>query len=324
MKDKVLITGGAGYIGSVLSRKLIENGFKIRVIDNLRYGGHSLLGILNSKNFQFMKGNIIDDEDLKEAIKNVDVIIHLAALVGEPICSKFPVEAKQVNLDATKKIIDLAKKNRTKLFILASTCSNYGTINKDEFATEENILNPISLYAKTKVESEKYLINAINEGFPGVIMRFSTVFGISPRMRFDLTVNHFTKDAFKDKKLLVYGGDTWRPYIHIRDLTEAVIKILLAERSIINGEILNIGANHLNYQKKEIAKLVKKNFKDVKLKFINKNSNDPRDYRVSFNKIYKTINFKPNISIENGIREIKDILEKGIINNFDSSLYYNA
>jgi len=324
LDNRVLITGGAGYIGSVLSRKLLEKGYRIKVIDNLRYGGEPLLGILSNKRFRFIRGDVTNIKDLKKAVKDVDIIIHLAALVGEPICSKYPEEAKKVNLDATKRIIDLSAKVKSKRFILASTCSNYGVNKKGELAAEETILNPISLYAETKVEAERYLVDAINSGFPGVIMRFATVFGISPRMRFDLTVNHFTKDAYLDKKVVVFGKDTWRPYIHVEDITEALIRISESKDSVVNGEIFNTGANYLNYQKKDIARLVKKNFPDIELKFIQKDSDDPRDYRVSFNKVYEKINFQANMSVENGIKEIKETLEKGIISNLESPSYYNA
>ena len=188
---RYLITGGAGYIGSVLTAELLGEGYYVKILDNLMHGGESLLPVLGHDRFEFMNGDVRNEEDLRGALTDVNNVVHLAAIVGDPASKKMPEETKEINLEATKRLVDLSKEKGIRRFIFFSTCSNYGTSDSDKLSDENTPLNPISLYAETKVEAEKYVLASVGSGFAPCVFRVSTVFGTSPRMRFDLTVNQF-------------------------------------------------------------------------------------------------------------------------------------
>ena len=203
---KVLVTGGAGYIGSVLVRILLKKGYYVRIYDNLRFGGESLLGVINEDKLEFVKGDITDKKGLKKAIKNMNYIVHLAAIVGDPACAKEPKHAENVNLNSSKYLFNIAMGNEIERFVFSSTCSNYGKMkNPDKLINENSELSPISLYAETKVAFEKFMFNEVDrsEYFSPTCLRFSTVYGLSPRMRFDLTVNEFTKELIMGRQLAI-------------------------------------------------------------------------------------------------------------------------
>jgi nucleoside-diphosphate-sugar epimerase len=203
---KVLVTGGAGYIGSVLVKILLQEGFNVTVFDNLSFGGESLLSFWGHPNFQFIKGDLLNENEVKKALKGISYVCHLAAIVGEPPCNKYPDQAIKVNWNASVRLYELCEAAKVERFIFASTCSNYGRMNDSEaLLDEEAALNPISLYAETKVNFENYLLNLKDSTISRTILRFSTVYGVSPRLRFDLTVNEFTRDAALNKSLLIYG-----------------------------------------------------------------------------------------------------------------------
>jgi len=281
----VLITGGAGYIGSTLTIELLKEGYHIRGLDNLMHGGESLLPFLGDEKYEFIKGDVRSNKDLFTALDGVNIVIHLAAIVGDPASKKMPKETKEINLEATKKLIDLSKRKRIKRFIFFSTCSNYGTCNSTELSTESSPLNPISLYARTKVEAENYVLSSIENGFEPCVLRLSTVFGTSPRMRFDLTVNQFVLEAIKKRKLTIFAPNLWRPYIHIRDVARIVKMILRAPKEIIAGEVYNIGDNSMSYTKMSIAELILKYIPQTIIEVVDK-STDLRNYRVSFEKVF--------------------------------------
>src|SRR3990167_7625829 len=227
----ILVTGGAGYVGSVVIRELLTAGYRIICVDKLNFGGASILSIWNHPNFIFYKCDITDFDKLNDILINQEyyAVIHLAAIVGDPACAHAPDLAKAVNWIASKFLIDRAVELGIKKFIFASTCSNYGRMNNlSEYVTEESPLAPVSLYAELKVKFEKYMCNEIGilKGFCPVALRFSTVYGISPRMRFDLTVNEFTKELSLGRELVVFGKQFWRPYCHVRDFSKVFLTIL--------------------------------------------------------------------------------------------------
>lgn len=321
---KVLVTGGAGYIGSVLVRKLLAEGYEVRVVDSLKYGGESIINLLKNPNFEFIKGDIRDKRTACESTENVDAAVHLSAIVGDPACAKSPVEAREVNYDASVQLYEVSLKNNVRRFIFSSTCSNYGKMeNSEVFLKEESELKPLSLYAQTKVDFEKYLLSRdkMNSCKP-VILRFSTVYGISPRIRFDLTVNEFAKELAMGRELLVYGEQFWRPYCHVEDLANSILCALNSDESKVAFEVFNVGSTDENYQKQMIVDEILKQIPDGRVKYISVNE-DPRDYRVNFDKIKSVLDFRITRKVPDGIKEIINLIKLGFIVNPDDEKYYN-
>ncbi|MEW6095643.1 MAG: NAD(P)-dependent oxidoreductase [bacterium] len=322
MSKKILITGGAGYIGTILTSYLLRQNYQVRVIDNLLYGGESILPFLLDKNYEFIKGDVRDTDLLKKVVQDIDGIVHLAAIVGFPICSVIPDVALEVNVEATKTLAELATKNNIKRFIFASTYSNYGTSPTGESVTEESELNPVSLYAETKIKAEKIVLN-INNNTKPTVLRFATAFGFSPRMRFDLIINQFTLEMELNKSLEVYQKNYYRSYIHVQDIVKAILKVLEAEDSLIDKQIFNVGGDELNYTKEEIAMVIKQFIPDVKLIIKDYSiDGDMRSISVGYDKIKKVLGFKPSWSVEKGVEEILGIIRNKIISNPKDSRYY--
>ena len=305
---KILVIGGAGYIGQVVIDELLKKKkYKIVCIDNLLYGKVKNIDFYKeNKDFKFIKS---DFTNLK-IIKNLfDIgfkdVIFLAALVGDPISKKYPNLSNKIMFNNTKKFIQICKKNKVDSFLFASTCSNYGLSNSKKLLNENAKLRPLSIYEKNKVKIEKYLLSLKKLNF--TISRFSTAFGLSGRMRFDLTVNEFIKVLFFNKELLVYDQHTYRPYLHTKDFAR-LFYILLNKKNKIAGKVYNVGSNNNNYSKKTILQRIQKFVKNKKIKF-KKFGNDPRNYRVNFNKIKKDLNFRPRYTINYGIIEIINFLK---------------
>src|ERR1700678_1517882 len=220
----VLITGGAGYIGSTLGPLLLSAGHQVRVLDDLAHGGESLLGIWCHAGFEFIRGDIRDPAMLRNAVSGRDAVVHLAAVVGDPACSRQPERARTTNLDASLALIEESQRAGVGRFIFASTCSNYGKMKEpDQYVDEASEISPISLYAETKVAVETALLQSgCDNHWCPTPLRFSTVYGVSPRMRFDLTVNEFTMEMLTKKHLKVFGEQFWRPYIHVHDAARPI------------------------------------------------------------------------------------------------------
>jgi nucleoside-diphosphate-sugar epimerase len=298
MTEKVLITGGAGYIGSVLTRKLLDEGYVVSVLDNFRYNQNSLLNCCPSENFSIIRGDCRDKDTLSKALDGVDVIIHLAALVGAPICNMDPVGAQTTNYDSTKLLLSLRSKNQKLLF--PCTNSGYGIGEKGKYCTEETPLKPISLYGKTKVDSEK----AILEAGDSISFRLATVFGVSPRMRTDLLVNDFVLRAVRDKYLVIFEGNFKRNYIHIQDVARVFLHGI-QNFAKLQGSAYNVGLSDANLSKLELCQTIKKQIPDFT--FMESpigEDPDKRDYIVSNEKIEKT-GFKPKHSLDFGIQELR-------------------
>jgi len=316
---RVLITGGAGYIGSTLARELLDLGVRVRVLDSLRGGGDSLLGMMGNSNFEFIKGDVRDPSIVNRSLKGVSVVVHLAALVGHPLCNAFPDEAKAVNYHATADLFDTVIRNEVPRFIFASTCSNYGMLQGED-ATEDSPLNPTNIYARAKVRAENYIMEKRVENTCTTILRFATAFGISPKTRMDLLLHEFVRDAIHNREILLYHKDSWRPYIHVIDVAQAVIKCITSPTERINGEIINVGSNHNNITKIDLANLVAKHVYGTRIKVV-ETGEDRRDYKVSFNKQRLKLRYIPTRSLEDGIIEIRDAIMNGVINPFDPRFY---
>lgn len=320
----ILVTGGAGYIGSILVRQLLEKKYKVRVLDILNFGGDSLVELLNNSDFEFQKGDIRKEEDIEIALDGVDAVVNLAAIVGDPACVKEPEIAKETNYEAAIKLYNAANKKGVKKFIFASTCSNYGKMaDTTKYVSEESELSPVSLYAETKVATEKFVLSQDkNNTCKPTCLRFSTVYGLSPRMRFDLTVNEFTKELALGRELVVFGEQFWRPYCHVVDLARSVIIVLEAPEEKVAFEVFNVGDTNENYQKQMIVEEIKQQLPDAVIKYVKKDE-DPRDYKVSFEKIKNKLEYKIIQKVPDGIRQIRQAVIDGFITNPDDKKYGN-
>ena len=322
---KVLVTGAAGYIGSVLVRQLLKQGKEVLAVDKLMFGGESLIGVYNDPLFSFVKADITDVQSMKPLLEAADAVVHLAAIVGDPACAQQPELANAVNWEGSKKLLELCSQTPgVKRFIFASTCSNYGKMEGDDFITEESPMRPVSLYAELKVKFENHLLNTeFRDDLCVTALRFATVYGLSPRIRFDLTVNEFTRDVALGRELVIFGEQFWRPYCHVEDLARACIHVLDAEPSQVNKNVFNVGDTLENYQKKMLAEELAKLIPTMKVKYVQK-TEDPSDYRVAFVKIKNTLGFQISKKVPDGMREIISILGDGIIADPDSPKYKNT
>lgn len=295
--ENILITGGAGYIGSVLSKFLLEQGYFVTVLDNLRYGQNSLLDCCNYQNFQILRGDVRNESVLSSALKNQNFIIHLAALVGAPICEKNRDDAQSINLDSVKLLLKLRQNDQRILF--PCTNSGYGIGEKGKFCTEDTPLKPISLYGQTKVNAEKLILDGKNS----ISFRFATVFGVSPRMRTDLLVNDFVFKAFHEKHIELFEGHFQRNYIHIRDVVRVFLHGIKNFEQMKN-QTYNVGLSDANLSKLELCEKIQQHISDfdyVESEF--GKDPDKRDYIVSNEKIENT-GFKPKFSLDFGIDEL--------------------
>ncbi len=321
--SKILVTGGAGYIGSVLVRQLLAKGYFVRVIDSLKWGGESLFDVMTHKNFELYKGDLRNINDVKKATENIDSVVHLAAIVGDPACSKYSNEANETNWTASVNLFKECEKKQIKRFIFASTCSNYGKMSdSNSYVNETSLLNPVSLYAELKVKFENFLLNENkNSSVVSTALRFSTVYGFSPRIRFDLTVNEFTRNMVVENFQEIWGEQFWRPYAHVDDLCRATILVLESADDKVKSEVFGVGDTTENYQKGMIIREINKHI-NGEIKYVTKNE-DPRDYRVDFTKIKNQLGFKISKTVPDGIQEIKKIIESGVISDPYSSKFKN-
>lgn len=323
--NKVLVTGAAGYIGSVLVRELIKEGYLVRGMDMLAFGDSSIKELLGNKRFDFVKADICDQMALKKCIESVDAVVHLAAIVGDPACANDPGLAKRVNLDASNLLLDACiDSGKVKRFVFASTCSNYGKSKTGGLINEGSELNPVSIYAKLKIEFERRLLgdDELGELSP-ICLRFATAFGLSPRMRFDLTVNEFVSDAFIKKELVVYGEEFWRPYCHVRDISRACMLALRSPKELVDRGVFGVGDTNENYQKKALAHMAEELIPGTKVRYVYKKE-DPRDYKVDFSKIQKQLGFLVTKNVSDGMREIYEALKEGVFPNPLSSNFRNT
>jgi len=297
-KEKVFITGGAGYIGSVLIGDLLEKGYKVSCLDNLRYNQKSIFIYANNSNFNFIHGDSRDKGLLKKLVPKSDVVIPLAALVGMPICNKNPEDARSINLEAIK-LINEIRSNDQKL-IYPNTNSGYGTSDGNTFCTEKDSLEPISIYGKIKCEAEEYLLSSEKDT---ITLRLATVFGTSPRMRTDLLVNDFVLKAFREGILVLYEKDFKRNYIHVKDVSRCFEHCIRNYDSMKN-QCYNLGLDSANLSKIELAEKIKEQIPrfQIHCKEIGEDP-DKRNYIVSSNKL-KYAGFEAKISLESGIEEL--------------------
>jgi nucleoside-diphosphate-sugar epimerase len=292
----------------------LQNNYKIKILDNFTYSKNFIENtfLLNNK-LEFIHRNMNVINSIDNIFKNIDSVVLLAGLVGDPITKKHPELAIKINRDYCKLVIDASIKNKIKRLIFISTCSNYGLINNQDTAGEDYKLNPISLYAKCKVEIEEY-IQSKNEKICITILRFATAFGESPRMRYDLTINEFIYELIHTKKLLVYDPDTWRPYCHVKDFARLIEQVLRSERNLIEGEIFNVGSDVNNFTKRQIVNMIIRFIKNCEIVYKEQGS-DPRNYRVSFKKIKQQLDFQAKYNVEDYMAKLINIISEQKISN---------
>lgn len=319
---KVLVTGAAGYIGTHTVRELLKSGHTVIMVDNNHVGqGVGFLEFIGNANVQIKIGDIRDYDFIEQVTVNIDKIVHLAAIVGEPACDKDEKLAYEINVTGTQNIIKACIKNNIKHLHFMSTASSYGVQDDETIANEETAVNPISFYAKTKLDMEEEILNATNENFYATIFRPSTVHGMSTRMRFDLLVNTMSKHCYMDKKLSLFGLTLWRPIFWVGDAGRAINLVINSDKEQVANQIFNCGNNSENYQIKEIGEIVASEYKDIEVTY-DSSFRDARSYKVDFSKFEK-IGFRVSKDLRECVKEIKFALEKKIINDPLENKYYN-
>ena len=324
MKKKILITGGAGYIGSHVVNNLLNSDYEIVVLDKLMFDAKSLDKHSKNTNLTIVQKDIRDYKNIDEYFKNIDTVVHLAALVGEAACKISDEDTISINYEATEELAKISLRNKVKNFIFMSTASSYGVQNIDEIANEETELNPVSLYAKTKIDCENLLLKKYSDDLNITIFRPSTVYGDSLRMRFDLILNHLIKDAYFKKEFKIFGPKMVRPLMWVGEPARVYKKIIEDENSKYRSQIFNLGYNLENYKKIEIANLVKeKFFKNIDIEVIDKDP-DLRSYRLDFDKMKKFFDLEPFTDILKESSKIINNFENNQYQNVDDEKYYNA
>ena len=308
----IILIGGAGYVGTVLTDYLLSKNFKVICIDLLLYSNkHAIKRFKKNKNYKFIFGDLRKKKTYKDILTKGDAVVVLAGLVGDPITKKYKKLSNSINLKGMKNfILDCKKLKNLDRLIFISTCSNYGLSKKNIIFKESSSLKPLSIYAKQKVKIEKFLMSfKKNEKFSPCILRFATAFGLSSRMRFDLTVNHFTKNFMEKSSLEIYDPETWRPYCHVKDFARLIYKTIICDKKKIAYQIFNAGSSKNNFRKFDIVNKIKKILPKKNITFI-KNDVDKRNYKVNFEKVNKVLKFKTKFSLEYGIHEIYKAIKK--------------
>jgi nucleoside-diphosphate-sugar epimerase len=331
MMDKhVLITGGAGYIGSLLTSELLRQNYRVTLLDSLLFGGESILPFMSHPNFHFIKSDVTEHRAIRDAVKKdwgvPNAVIHLAGIVGFPACQAVGKQvAWKYNFDATKLVFEQSTDLGVERFVFASTYSNYGLSEDGKPVTEETPLNPQSLYAETKIAGEEYLLSQKDSPCAPLLFRFATLYGLSPRTRFDLIVNQFVLEAFTKRQLIIYQRGYSRSFVHIRDVVRGVIMGLEAEQGKIRGQVFNLGTENGNYSKNDIVGFVLKRMPETVVEYKDLTfGGDMRDISVSFEKIRRILGFETTLTVDDGVREVLFALKSGLIKDPTDDRYRNA
>jgi nucleoside-diphosphate-sugar epimerase len=307
--SRTLVTGGTGYVGMKVVEEMQAAGREVRVIDVILHDQEDLAAEQRAAGVDLVVADIRDEDARRGALEGVDEIVHLAAIVGDPACALDPERSKDVNVNATKALLADARAAGVGKFVFASTCSNYGRMEDPAVPiTEDGVLAPVSLYAEQKVSMERAILSDENASLQPTCLRFATVYGAAPRMRFDLTVNEFTRDLWDGRELEVFGEQFWRPYIHVADAGRAVRTVLEAPREQTAGDVFNAGRSGENYTKQMLVEEIQRQVGRGHVTYV-KRDEDPRDYKVSFDKIREVLGFETERTVPDGIAEIAQALD---------------
>jgi nucleoside-diphosphate-sugar epimerase len=317
--ERVLVMGGAGYLGSTLVPQLLRRGYKVRVLDRLLFGAESLSEHRDNPNFELMVGDVRDIQAVVAAVNDCDAVVDLAAIVGDQACAVNQRLSLEVNRAATRMLIEICRGYGVRRLVFASTCSVYGA--SDYLVDEFTEPAPISIYAETKVASEKLLMDAVSDNFQPVILRLGTLFGLSPRPRFDLVVNLLTARAATAGKITIFNGEQWRPFLHVHDAARAFVLALEADSKLVTGEIFNVGDYALNMRLSEVSHAISAAIPSLEVEQVE--NGDKRNYRAAFDKIHTRLGFRCERTVTSGILEISDAIETGQISDFTASQFNN-
>jgi nucleoside-diphosphate-sugar epimerase len=326
----VLITGGAGYIGSLLTGELLRSGYHVTVVDDLVYGGESLLAYLAHPAFKFVKADVWEPRAIRTAVDITwpapNAVVHLAAIAGFPACQALGRQvAWRYNVEATRRVFEQALEMGVGRFVYASTYSNYGLASDGRPVTEESPLNPQSLYAETKIASERYLLDQAEAACAPLIFRLATLYGLSPRTRFDLIVNQFVLEAYTQRELLIYQRGYSRSFVHVRDAIQGILLGLQAPDAAIRGQVYNLGDEAGNYTKDEIVGLILKRLPETVVRYKDMTfGGDMRDITVSFEKIRQGLGFEARLTVDDGVREVLHTLRDGLFRDPQDPKHRNA
>ena len=318
---RVLVIGGAGYIGSALLPKLLARGYRVRLLDLLIYGTEAIQDVISHPNLEIIQADFRQVDKVVEAMHDVDAVVHLGAIVGDPACALDEGLTIEVNLMATRMIAEVAKGSNVRRFVFASTCSVYGvnTVTLDECSA----LNPVSIYARSKVASERVLMSMASPTFQPTLLRFGTIYGLSGRTRFDLVVNLLTAKAVVDRRITIFGGNQWRPFVHVDDAAEAVLRTVEAPLSLVGNQTFNVGSDAQNYTIQPIGEVIAHLVPGAELVSEGSDS-DTRDYKVSFAKVTATLGFTPQRTIEYGVQQVIEAIETGRVKDYHEAKYSNV
>jgi nucleoside-diphosphate-sugar epimerase len=307
--DVIVVTGGAGYIGTPLCLDLAAAGKRVRALDSLLHGQSGIAQELEQAGVEVIRADVRDPQARERALTGASAVVHLAAIVGDPACARDPALSAEVNVEGTRALVADASRLGVKRLVFASTCSNYGRMADPTTPIDETgVLAPVSLYAAQKVEMEKALLELNGSELEPVCLRFATIYGVAPRMRFDLTVNEFTRDLWAGRRLEVFGEQFWRPYVHVRDAGRAVRMVLGAPSERVAHDIFNVGRSGENYRKIDLVQEIGKLTDRGEVAFVHREE-DPRDYKVNFDKIRATLGFDTEMTVPDGIAEVLAALE---------------
>jgi nucleoside-diphosphate-sugar epimerase len=296
----VTVTGGAGYIGACTTRELLAAEHRVTVLDSLLHGQEDVATSLEEAGARVIRGDVRDGDARRDALADADAVVHLAAIVGDPACAKDPELSRAVNVEATRALVEDAKDADVERFVFASTCSNYGRVADPLVPVDEDApLAPVSLYAEQKVAVERELLRWPD----ATCLRFATIYGVADRMRFDLTVNEFTRDLWDGRTLEVYGEQFWRPYVHVADAARAIAMVLAAPAERTAGRVFNVGHSDENYRKLDLVEVIRQRLPEADVRFVHRDE-DPRDYRVSFERIRTELGFDPLMRVPDGVAEL--------------------
>jgi nucleoside-diphosphate-sugar epimerase len=320
-ESRILVIGGAGYIGSALVEKLLSLGKHVTVLDALHYGDEPLARVAGHPGLTVIREDFRHIEALTRAMSGMGVVIHLGGLVGDPACAVDPELTVDINVTATKLVGEIAKACGAKRFIFASSCSVYGAC--DETVDETSHFNPQSLYARSKVASEALLGSLHSEDFAVTCLRFATVYGISGRTRFDLVANLLCAKAIRDGVITVFGPDQWRPFVHVDDVARAIVTTLMAPVEVVAGEVFNVGSDAQNYTLGQLAAFIKAQVPDATI-VSDDGAVDKRNYHVSFEKIRSQLGFEPAWTLERGIAQVIAVVRSNQVGHYSLPTYSNV
>ncbi|MBI2529684.1 MAG: NAD(P)-dependent oxidoreductase [Candidatus Diapherotrites archaeon] len=319
--DKILATGGAGYIGSILTKQLLDAGHSVRVLDCLFFGDSGIKQFHKNENFELINGRIENPEAAKKAVKGCSAVLHLAGLANDASCDISEEKTRLINYEGTKLLLKYAKSAGVQRFIYGSSASIYGA-GKNISLTESSPLSPVSLYAKYRIRCEEALFDAASKDFTVCALRKSTVFGYSPRQRLDLVINAMSAHAFNRHEITQMGGSQWRPNLHVSDAANAYITCLRADKDAIHKQVFNVGSNSENYTVGQIAQMIADEFPNTKI--VHKEVANSASYNLNFDKIGRTLGYKAKVSVKEGIAELKNALNNNLIPAYENNIYYNA